>query len=358
MTTPPSKFRPVSARSLRRIVGSLLVASLAATPIVWLGGSAQASSKTSTTTTYKIPAGTVLNVGDQEQFLQTALTDSGALKGAPYKVNFVEFDSGPLVNAGFAAHQIDLGFMGDLPASLAVQAGLPVKAVAALLPIGASEFLLAKPGITSISQLKGQTVAYTTGTAEQAFALRALASAGLSQKDVTQVNVALAQLGTALESGSAVASVVSIEQKVEYQQTNPTAQVLATQETVKPASYDYMLATSAALNNKAKLAAIDDFTARMIKAENWVKTHTAQYNTDYYVNLFHLTSTEAEQILKAGGTYKYVPLNGTEINALQNVVDLLANAGGIPKSFSASPLFSTTVSARYNAILKANKQVG
>jgi sulfonate transport system substrate-binding protein len=356
MTTAPQKFRHSSARSLRRIVGSLLVVSFVATPIVWLGGQAEASSKS--TTTYKIPAGTVLNIGDQEQFLQTALTDSGALKGVPYKVNFVEFDSGPLVNAGFAAHQIDVGYMGDLPAALAVQSGLPVKAVAAMLPIGASEFLLAKPGITSISQLKGQTVAYTTGTAEQAFALRALASAGLSQQDVTQVNVALAQLGTALESGSAVASVVSVEQKVEYQQTNPTAQVLATQLTVKPASYDYMLATTAALQNKAKLAAINDFTVRMIKAENWVKTHAAQYNTDYYVNLFHLTSAEAEQILKAGGTFKYAPLNGSEVNALQNVVDLLSNAGGIPKSFKVGALFSTAVSARYNAILKANAQVG
>jgi len=57
--------------------------------------------------------------------------------------------------------------MGDLPAALAVQSGLPVKAVVAMLPIGASEFLLAKPGITSISQLKGQTVAYTTGTASR-----------------------------------------------------------------------------------------------------------------------------------------------------------------------------------------------
>jgi sulfonate transport system substrate-binding protein len=262
------------------------------------------------------------------------------------------------VNAGFAAHQIDLGFMGDLPAALAVQSGLPVKAVAAMLPIGASEFLLAKPGITSISQLKGQTVAYTTGTAEQAFALRALATAGLSQKDVTQVNVALDQLGTALESGSAVASVVSVEQKVEYQQTNPTAQVLATQLTVKPASYDYMLATETALNNKAKLAAINDFTVRLIKAENWVKTHEAQYNTDYYVNLFHLTPAQAQLILQAGGTYKYVPLNGSEINALQNVVDLLSNADAIPESFNVAPLFSTAVSARYNAIVKANAQVG
>src|SRR6204780_4385425 len=357
MTTTTQANKAVSNRIAPRVVGSLAAAVLVASSFVALGGASSQASPT-TTTTFKFPSGTVLNVGHQEQFLESALQDSGALKGAHYKVNFVEFDSGPLVNAGFAAHQIDVGFMGDLPAALAVQSGLPVKAVIAMLPIGASEFLLAKPGITSIAQLKGQTVAYTTGTAEQAFALRALATAGLSQKDVTQVNVSLLQLGTVLESGSAVASVVSVEQKVEYQQTNPTAQVLATQLTVKPASYDYMLATQGALNNKAKLAAINDFTVRLIKAENWVKTHEAQYNTDYSVNLFHLTTAEAQLILKAGGTYKYVPLNGSEINALQNVVDLLSNAGAIPKSFNASPLFSTAVSARYNAIVKATTQVG
>ena len=252
---------------------------------VWFSGGRAEASPTTTTTTTKIPAGTVLNIGDQEQLLENELEDSGALKGVPYKVNFVEFDSGPLVDAGFAAHQIDLGFMGDLPASLAVQSGLPVKAAAALLPIGAAEFLLAKPGITSIAQLKGQTVAYTTGTAEQAFALRALATAGLTQHDVTQVNVSLDQLGTVLQSGAAVASVVSIEQKVEYEQANPGAVVLATQKTVKPASYDYMLATTAALKNKAKSAAIDDFIVRLIKAENWVKSHESTYVTDYYVNL-------------------------------------------------------------------------
>ena len=80
MTTAPQKFRPVSARSLRRIAGSLLVTSLVATPIVWLGGAAQASSKT-TTTTYKIPAGTVLNIGDQEQFLETCPHRLGCLEG-------------------------------------------------------------------------------------------------------------------------------------------------------------------------------------------------------------------------------------------------------------------------------------
>jgi sulfonate transport system substrate-binding protein len=353
--TTAQQFSPFTNRSSRRIFGSLLTAALVVSSIVWFSGRAEASSTGKTST--KIPSGTVLNVGDQEQFLESALEDSGALKGAPYKVNFVEFDSGPLVDAGFAAHQIDVGYMGDLPAALAVQSGLPVKAVAAFLPVGASEFLLAKPGITSIAQLKGQPVAFTTGTAEQAFALRALASAGLSQKDVTQVNVALQQLGTVLQTGAAVASVVTVEQKVEYQQTNPGAVVLATQQTVKPASYDYLLGTTTALDNKAKDAAINDLTVRLIKAENWVKTHESTYVTDYYVNLLHLSTTDAKLILAAGGTYKWVALNGSETNALQNVVDLLANADAIPKSFKVSALFSPAVEKSYNAIIKANAQV-
>ena len=241
MKTPPTSMTLVVPKNRRSLLFALSAIVLL-TSCLWLGGSraSATSKKRSTPATVTIPAGTVLNVGDQQQFLESTLDDSGALNGAPYKVNFVEFGSGPLVDAGFAAHQLDVGFMGDLPASLAVQSGLPVKAVIAMSPVGASEFLLAKPGITSIAQLKGQTVAYTTGTAEQAFALRALASAGLNQKDITQVNVALNQLGTVLQSGAAVASVVSIEQKAEYEQSNPGAVVLATQDTVKPASYDYM----------------------------------------------------------------------------------------------------------------------
>lgn len=298
------------------------------------------------------PPGLVLNVGDQQQNLQTLFQASGALAGAPYKVNFVEFDSGPLVDAGFAAHRIDLGFMGDLPASLAVKSGLPVTAVATDLPVGAWEFLLAKPGISSIAQLRGKPVAYTTGTAEQAFALRALKTAGLSQRDVQQVNVSLLQLGTVLQSGAADASVVSVEQKVNYQQTHPGAKVLATVDSVRPASYTYLLGTDAALASPAKLKAIDDFTARLIKAWAWEKTHQSKWVSDYYVNVEHQTPATAKLILAAGGTQQYVPITATVQAALQNVVDLMAGAGAYPKAFSVAPLFSATESQRYDAILK------
>jgi sulfonate transport system substrate-binding protein len=299
-----------------------------------------------------VPPGTVLNVGDQDQDIETLFAASGVAKKAPFKINFVEFDSGPLVNAGFAAKQIDVGSMGDLPASLAVQSGLPVKAVAIDLPIGASEYLLAKPGITKISQLRGKPVAYTTGTAEQAFALRALATAGLTQKDVQQVNVSLQQLGTALESGSADASVVSVEQKVDYQESAPTAKVLATVDSVQPPSYGYLLATTAALANPAKLAAINAFTKDLIEASNWEKKHQSQFINDYYVAVEHQTPAAAKQILAAGGTDSYVPITPAVQSALQTVVKLLSSAGALSGYYSVAPLFSSTESNNYNTILK------
>jgi len=299
-----------------------------------------------------IAPGTVINFGDQQQNFETLLQASGALAGAGYKVNFVEFDSGPLVDAGFAADRIDLGFMGDLPASLAVKSGLPVKAIAVELPIGASLYLLAKQGITSIAQLRGKRVAYTTGTAEQAVALRALATVGLTQRDVQQVNVSLLQLGTVLESGAADASVVSVEQKVDYEQTHPGAQVLATTDSIKPASYVYVLGATAALGDPAKTAAIDDLTRRLIAATTWEKTHPSDWVSAYYVGLKHQTPAVARLILSAGGTSNFVPITAEAQAALQNVVDLLAGAGAIPASYSVAPLFDPTESQHYNTIIQ------
>ena len=301
---------------------------------------------------------TVINFGDQQQDFETLLNASGALVGAPYKVNFVEFDSGPLVDAGFAAHRIDIGEMGDLPASLSVKSGLPLEAVAISEPIGASEYLLAKPGITSIAQLKGKPVAYTTGTAEQAFALRALAQASLTQKDVQQVNVSLLELGTVLDTGAADASVVSVEQKIDYQQNHPGAVVLATQDTVTPASYDYLLGTTAALSDPAKLAAITDLSKRIVKAENWEKTHQSAWVTDYYVDVEHQTPAVAQLILTAGGTTTYVPINTTVQAALQNVVTLMVGAGAWPAQFSVASLFNQAEATRYNTALQEVPQNG
>jgi sulfonate transport system substrate-binding protein len=334
----------------------VLAAALAA--IALTGGLAACASDGATATTTSAGSGVVINFGDQDQTFETLLNSSGALKGADYTVNFDEFDSGPLVDAGFAAHKIDVGYMGDLPASLAVRSGLPVVAIAVTAPVGADEYLLAEPGITSIAQLRGKPVAYTTGTAEQAFALRALKSADLTQADVHQVNVTLQQLGTVLQSGAAVASVVTAEQKADYEQEHPNAVVLATDVSVSPPSYTYLLATKTALADPAKLKAITDLTKRLIEAENWERAHQAEWVTDYYVNVEHQTPAIAKIILAAGGIETYVPLTSSVEDALQQMVDLMAAGGGFSGSFSVAPLYEASESAQYNAVVKAVPQNG
>jgi sulfonate transport system substrate-binding protein len=298
-----------------------------------------------------IPPGTVINFGDQQQSFETLLNSSGALDGAPYKVNFVEFASGPLVDSGFAANQLDIGEMGDLPAALAENEGLKVKALAVSLATGASEFLVAKPGITSVKQLKGLTVAYTTGTAEQAFALRMLASAGLTQGQVTQVNVSLEQLGTAIESGAADASVLSVEQLVDYQEQTPGAVVLGSSTTAKPPSYSYILGTQTALANPAKKAAIEDLLKRLLRANDWRNAHLADWIQDYYVSVENQTVATAKLIEKDGGLTEFKPITPEVNAALETVVKLMVSAQALPTAFATANLFQASWTKEYNSIL-------
>jgi sulfonate transport system substrate-binding protein len=304
----------------------------------------------------EIPKGVVLRVGDQQENLQTLFSASGALAGAPYQVQFDQFASGPLVDQAFAAHVIDVGTMGDTPASGTVSGKLGLSTVAVSKWDGPIMVLLARPGIKTVAQLKGKNVAYTTGTAEQAFALRALASAHLKQAQVDQVNVALNELGTVLETGSADASTVTAPDEIQYKQTHPGATVLAASDTVSPPLYDYVLASPSTLANSGKSAATFDFVRRLINAENWVKAHPNQWVQDYYVNVDHITPSLAKSLLSTSGEVTYVPITPPVQTALQQMVDLMANAGAIPASFSVKPLYNPKATAAYNAIVKETPQ--
>ena len=347
--TPPAHERRRRRFQPRRLVA---LCSTAALVVTGAAGAAIPSAGASPAVHSAIPSGITISVGDQNQRLATLLPSSGLLKGAPYKVNFVEFASGPLINAALAAGKIDLGTMGDEAAEGAVDAHLPVKAVLSSLGIGPSFFLVAQPGIDSISQLRGKKVAFTTGTAYQGVALRALATAGLTQKDVQQVNVTLQQLGTVIESGQADASVLSIQNKADYLQQQPKAKVLADNATMKPPYYSYLVGNSKSLANPGKLAAIEDFARRYVQANNWEKAHEAKFIQDYYVDVEHQTASEAKTILAAGGLSNFVPVGKKEQAALQQLVGLLARSGAIPKRFSVAPLFDPKVSAEFNRVLK------
>jgi sulfonate transport system substrate-binding protein len=325
--------KPVSLVTRTALASALLAAAASAS----LSTTAAAASSSGS-----IPPGTVLNVGDQAQEFSTLFKLAG-LDNAPYKINFVEFDSGPLVDAGFAAGRIDIGLLGDLPAATAIQSGLPVRAVniEASVSSAPGEWLIAKPGIDSIGQLRGKTVAVTAGTAGQGFVLRALAQGGLRPTDVDEVNVPAQDNFTVLETGKVdAADIGGPELEQEYLHSHPGAKVLATNLSVSPPTYAYMLASTSALANQAKYAALLDYTKREVEAANWADTHKQQYATGYLVDVEHETPAEAlVGINEYVGGAAYVPFSSAVQYSLQDIINLEAEAGAL-KGFSVARLFA------------------
>jgi sulfonate transport system substrate-binding protein len=330
----------LSRRSLASVLGMSALALVAS-----CGGRADGAASATTPPV-------VIRIGDQSQSIETPLRASGLLDGLPYRVEFKAFASGPLVSQAFNAKEIDVGLLGDTPASGTVAAKLDLRAVAVLHSDGPSISLLARPGIASVADLRGKRVAYTTGTAQQAFALRALNQAGLNQGDITQVDVTLQQLGTVLEAGAADASVVSTSDRLRYVDAHPGARSLAASNDVQPPVFTYLLSSGAFLQHAAHSAALFDLVGRVIRANAWVKAHPDQWVDAYYVKTLHQDPAFARRVLADSGFPSYVELTPKVQDATQQMVDLLAKARAIPAAFDVAPLFDPAATNRYNTVLK------
>jgi sulfonate transport system substrate-binding protein len=171
------------------------------------------------------PGQVTLRLGDQGKFLLTLLQTSGQLDKVPYKIEFDQFNSGPLVSQALSAGVLDFGVMGDTPAIFAAAAGLPVDVVAAGHTVGPGYTLLTRSGsgIKGLAGIKGHKVAYSKGTANQGFLIQSLATVGLKQQDVTPVDVPLQNIGAVLESGTVDAATVAAQDLVNYTAAHPDA---------------------------------------------------------------------------------------------------------------------------------------
>jgi NitT/TauT family transport system substrate-binding protein len=71
-----------------------------------------------------------------------------------------------------------------------------------------NDALLAKPGIESVKDLKGKTIATELGTCDQFLMLKALASVGLKEKDVKYTNLTVPDSAAAFMAGKVDAAVI------------------------------------------------------------------------------------------------------------------------------------------------------
>lgn len=104
--------------------------------------------------------------------------------GDKVKIEWKQFASGGDVNTAIAAGSLDIGLAGSSPVSRGLSTGIGYEVPWIFDVIGSSEALAAKPGISSIADLKGKTVATPFASTSHYSLLAALKDAGVDASSV------------------------------------------------------------------------------------------------------------------------------------------------------------------------------
>jgi sulfonate transport system substrate-binding protein len=285
-----------------------------------------------------------LRVGDQSKTVELPLTLSGASKGTSYGLSFSNFADGPHMNAAFSANRLDVGYMGDTPVLLANAANAGITAVAVSESTVNTQTIYARPdsGIHTPADLKGKKVAVTVGTSLHGYLLRQLDSAGLTEKDVTLVNVPVTSLVATFGSGQVDALVYANQFSAAVTAQSPGAYPIRT--TALP-QFGVVLAAKAALRDPAKRAAVEDFIIRYAQAAAWPKAHPDEWVQKYYVGVLKQDPQTARAYFDSQPPAQYQPVNSDFIQSQRKQAELLIGAGQLPKSLRVDDETDTAFNA-------------
>ena len=113
-------------------------------------------------------------------------------------VEMTPFEDGPTEIAAMESGSIDIGYIGDGAHKLCVQGQAEI---IGLSHISNGDAVIGGPNVTSLEDLKGKTVAYSSGTSSETILTNALNSVGLTMADITPMDMDAANVVTAMLSG-------------------------------------------------------------------------------------------------------------------------------------------------------------
>jgi sulfonate transport system substrate-binding protein len=276
-----------------------------------------------------------LNIGDQKGTgAEAVLTAAGLLNTLPFHVTWSDFTSGPPMLEAMASGAVDIGGVGDAPPVFAASGGEQVEIVGARQTNGDQDAVVVPKGspITSIAQLKGQKIAYGSGSSGNYNLLTVLTKAGLTTKDVTLVNLQPAEALAAFTSG-AVAAWDIWPPYVQQVVAQDGAKVLAT-GSAYGSPYSYEVASKAAVADPAKAAAIKVYLTTLDKAYVWAATHPSAWAAAWG-KAAGLPASIMDVAATTDATTP-IPVTSAIVSSEQNLVDQFFAAGLIPTKVDIS----------------------
>ena len=123
----------------------------------------------------------------------------GYLEEEGITVNLVEFQDGPTIISAMESGSIDVGYIGQGAHKLCINGQATIFA---LSHISNGDALIGGEGITSIEDLKGKQVAYSSGTSSEDILKKTLAKGDMTMDDITAMDMDATNIVTAMLSGS------------------------------------------------------------------------------------------------------------------------------------------------------------
>ena len=283
-----------------------------------------------------------LRVGVQKDGIRAVLERTGALKDAPYDVAFSTFQFGPPLVEAAGADKIDLAWVGSTPPIFGAAAGSDFKIIAAVKERDAQENSILVPEgspIRRVEDLKGKKVAVPKGSSAHGLLLNALRRAGLSASDITPVFLPPADGLAAFSRGSVDAW--TVWDPFTIQARDQLGARAITGGEPDEAGLGFEIASSKALEDPAKRAAIADYVQRLSRAWKWAGEHP-----DAWGDAWSKDSGLPASVTRKAARVKasdIVPIDDAIVTRQQRLADLLREEQVLPGKVDFASILDTDV---------------
>jgi len=307
-----------------------------------LGGCGDAVESTASSAARSDLSGVTLVLGDQAKGLRTVVEAANAFEGIDYKVEWANFQGAAPLFEALRAGAVDLAPAGDTPVLAAATGGTPLRIVAVRRSQsrGIAILVPANSDIHSVADLKGRNVVVSSarGSISQYLLIRALANAGVDEKDVKVGFVLPTDALSAFNAGKIEAwATFGIYQAFAEQQG---ARVLISGEGINT-GLTFITASDEVLTDPLKRKALGDVLQRFARAFEW-----AQQNPDEYARVFAKVNDiplEVSRRLRSWGDESLLPVEPRDIQALQQVDDLFVEKKIFPHRVDVQKLTDAEV---------------
>ena len=280
-----------------------------------------------------------LRVGVQKDGIRSILAASGALKGIPYKIDWSVFAFGPPLVEAAGADKIDVAGVGDTPPIFGAAGGSDFRVIATeRFDNHKDDTLLVPKGsdITDPEQLKGKTIAVPKGSSAHGFTLRLLDRLGFDQSDVRLSFLAPADGLAAFSSGKVDAWAVW-EPYVTQAEEQGARGIAGGQPDEDGWSFE--IASTKAVENPDKAAALKDYISRLQRAFAWARTHQDEWADAWAKESGLPQATTRAAVPKRLASFTAVTPEAARFE--QSLADTLTDHKVIPKKVDFSSIVTT-----------------